>query len=339
MPQPAQWDTGSLLRLSGAYWQACALHTAVKLGLFSVLDREGQSAEETAGRLGTSLDGTERLLNALVSMKLLVKTENGFANSPAASKLLVKDSAQYIGPILMHHHHLMPAWAELAQAVRTGAPVRHRASFGDPEVRESFLMGMFNMAMTVAPRIVSALDLSNSRRLLDLGGGPGTYAVHFCLQHEHLRATVFDLPSTRQFAEKTIARFGVAERVRFQEGDYLKDPLMGTYDAVWLSHILHGEGPQDGRKIIAKAVGALNPGGLIAVHEFILDDDMAGPLFPALFSLNMLLGTDAGRAYTQSQLSDMLKAAGVSDIRRLPLETPNDSGILVGRIKTARGSE
>ena len=64
------------------------------------------------------------------------------------------------------------------------------------------------------------------------------------------------------------------------------------------------------RQIVAKAFGSLEPGGVAVIHEFILNDDMDGPLFPALFSLNMLLGTEGGRAYSQAQLADMLMAAG-----------------------------
>ena len=57
---------------------------------------------------------------------------------------------------------------------------------------------------------------------------------------------------------------------------------------------------------------------------------MDGPLFPALFSLNMLLGTDAGQSYSEQQLTDMLLAAGITNIRRIPINSPNDSGLLVG---------
>jgi hypothetical protein len=67
------------------------------------------------------------------------------------------------------------------------------------------------------------------------------------------------------------------------------------------------------------------------IHEFILNDGMDGPLFPALFSLNMLMGTDGGRAYSQSQLGDMLAAAGFVNIERLAFTGPNDSGLIRAR--------
>ena len=81
---------------------------------------------------------------------------------------------------------------------------------------------------------------------------------------------------------------------------------------------------------VQKAAAALEPGGILIIHEFILDNSMDGPLFPALFSLNMLLGTDSGQAYSEQQLMDMLADAGAQDIQRLAVKTPNDSGIITG---------
>jgi hypothetical protein len=191
-------------------------------------------------------------------------------------------------------------------------------------------MGMFNSATSFGPMIVPKIDLSGRRNLLDLGGGPGTYAALFCRNTPKLKATVFDLPTSRPYACKTLARFGMEGRVRFVPGNYLKDGLGGPYDAAWLSHILHAEGPEDCRRIIKKTVAALEPGGLILIHEFLLRDTMDGPVFPALFSLNMLSGTRSGQSYCEGQVRRMLAEAGVKKIRRLRISTPNDSGVLAG---------
>jgi hypothetical protein len=57
---------------------------------------------------------------------------------------------------------------------------------------------------------------------------------------------------------------------------------------------------------------------------------MDGPLFPALFSLNMLLGTPSGQSYSEKQITAMLTQTGVKDIQRVSFDSPNDSGILIG---------
>ena len=68
------------------------------------------------------------------------------------------------------------------------------------------------------------------------------------------------------------------------------------------------------------------------MHDFILDDTMDGPLFPAIFSLNMLLGTENGQSYSEKQIKNMLADAGVKDMQRIPIQVPNDSGIIIGII-------
>ena len=326
------WNPGELLELSGAFWKTCALHAAVKLDVFSVIGNDRMRAEAVAEKISGSLHGVERLLNALVAMGLLEKDGDIYVNIPAGQEFLSKKSAKYLGHIIMHHHHLVEGWSQLDRAVLSGQPVRSRSSFSKEEWRESFLMGMFNMAMNMAPRLVPSIDLSSRHHLLDLGGGPGTYAIHFCLKNPGLKATVFDLPTTAPFAEKTIKRFEMGDRIDFMAGNYVEDEISGKYDAAWLSHILHGEGPQTCREIIQKTVAAMEPGASIVIHDFILDDSMDGPLFPALFSLNMLLGTESGQSYSESQIREMLSACGVKNIRRLAIQSPNDSGIIIGTL-------
>jgi SAM-dependent methyltransferase len=325
-------DPGELLEISGYFWKTCALHAAVKLDVFTVIGNAQLTGKEISQKLSGSQRGVERLLNALTAMDLLVKIDGKYASSPSGKTFLAKDSAKYIGHIIMHHQHLLESWSQLDQAVLSGRPVRNRTSFSNDEWRKSFLLGMFNLAMGMAPKIVPLIDMSAKRHLLDLGGGPGTYAIHFCKEYSQLKATVYDLPTTRPFAEKTINQFELTDRIQFTEGNYLNDPIEGRYDAVWLSHILHGEGPDDCRMIIQKAVSLLEPGGMIIIHDFILNNSMDGPLFPALFSLNMLLGTDSGQSYSEDQIIDMLAAAGVKDVRRIAVQSPNDSGIIMGEI-------
>jgi len=325
-------NPGELLEISGYFWKTCALHAAVKLDVFTVIGDVHLTVEEISQKLSGSQRGMIRLLNALTAMDLLVKTDGKYANNPSGKTFLAKDSAKYIGHIIMHHHHLLESWSQLDQAVLSGRPVRNKASFSDDEWRKSFLLGMFNLAMGMAPKIVPLIDLSSKRHLLDLGGGPGTFAIHFCLANPGLKAVVYDLETTRPFAERTIKKFNISDRIDFLPGNYITDDNIEAdlFDAAWLSHILHGEGPKQAREIIGKAVTALSPGSKIFIHEFILNDTMDGPLFPALFSMNMYLGTPGGQSYSETQLRDMLKAHGVKDIKRLSFVGPTQSGILSG---------
>ena len=326
------WNPGSLLKMSGYYWKTCTLHTGVRLDIFSAIGSDALTVDEINGKLNVDKRGLSMLLNALSALELLIKKNGRYSNSPPALTFLSKESKQYIGFMIMHHHHLMESWHKMDKAIIKGKPTRSRSSFSDEERRESFLMGMFNIGMAIAPELSKKLDMSGCKRLLDFGGGPGTYAIHFCLANPGLSASVYDLETTRPFAEKIIKNFKVSDRVEFISGNYLKDEFAypNSFDAAWLSHILHGEGPEQAQEIIGKAVGALKPKSKIYIHDFILNDNMDGPLFPALFSINMYLGTPEGRSYSKTQISDMLKAHGVQNIKQLSFTGPTQSGILSG---------
>ncbi len=320
-----------LLQLSGGYWSACALHAAVKLNIFTLVSNSPSDSQDISQQTGSDERSMAMLLNALSAMGLLEKDGDLFSAPPFTTTYLSRDSEKYLGHIIMHHHHLMTNWARLDEAVDKGSPLRINSSRTDDETtRESFLMGMFNLASLAAPLVVPAINLSGHRNLLDLGGGPGTYAIHFCLHNPELQAVVFDLPTTRHFAESSIARFDLSNRISFASGNIITDDIGYGFDTVWISHLLHSEGPKGAELMLNKAARSLLPGGRLIVQEFILDDNHASPLFPALFSLNMLLGTESGQSYSQVELTELMSLAGVRDITRLPLNLPNGAGIMMG---------
>ncbi len=325
------WNAEKLLRTSGAYWESCTLHTAVALEIFSLLGYEYLEAEDLAQKTNSSTRAISVLLNALAAMGLLIKTGDRYANTATANAFLNKSSPHYCGYLIGHHSHLIKAWADLSEAVRNGKPLK-KEPYSQEEERESFLMGMHNLAMAVAPALAQQVDLRGRKRLLDLGGGPGTYAIFFCMANPRLKATVHDLPETAPFALRTIEQFGQQDRIGFVAGDYIDEDIRGSYDVALLSQILHAEGPDTCQDIIEKTVKVLEPGGLILVHEFILGDTLDQPLYPALFSLNMLINTPQGQAYSEAQITQMLSHAGVKDITRLLFRGPNDTGVLAGTV-------
>lgn len=267
---PQRWHPGTLLETSGYFWKTCTLHAAVKLDVFTVIGEDRLAAEDIAARAGADADAMARLLDALTAMELTEKENGKYFNTEDAAKYLSRNSPDYIGYMIMHHHFLVDYWRRLDESVKTGNPVREPEA-GDDETwkndaeREAFLMGMFNIASLTAPQLVAGVDLEGRRRLLDMGGGPGTYAIHFCRKYPEIKATIFDLPTSRPFAEKTVAGFGMTDRIGFKDGDYLAQELPGGYDVVFMSHILHGEGYDACRRMIRKAWRAMEEGGMIII--------------------------------------------------------------------------
>lgn len=326
------WVGAQLLQMSGNYWSACALHAAVKLGIFTTLGNTSLSASQISERLSLDERSLTMLLDALTSLELLGCDAGSYYLTKSTGCYLVKGSPDYLGDIIMHHHHLMASWLQLDESIRTGRPVREKISHSArAEEKESFLRGMFNLAMRQAPLIAKHIDLTGSSKLLDLGGGPGTYAIFFCQENPHLKAQIFDLSSTRKIAEEMITNFLLQNQVSFYAGDFEVDPFPEGYDVVWISHILHAEGRHGCHCLLEKAVQNLMPGGKLFVQEFLLEDNRQAPQFPALFSLNMLLGTPQGSAYSESEIRSFLQAVNLADIQRLEIELPNGAGIISSR--------
>jgi hypothetical protein len=330
MEKEQEWSGGKLLGVSSYYWRSSTVHAGVKLDIFSGIGNEQLTAAELSNNMGASYRGLEMLLNALTALGLLVHVEDRYGNTGFSKTHLVKGEPGYLGYIIMHHYHLVDGWTKLDKAIMQGTPIVKR-SYGEETERQSFQMGMFNLAMAIAPALADEIDLGGRMHLLDLGGGPGTHAIHFCLANPDLRATVFDRATTEPFFRETTRKFGMAERIDFVAGDFNIDPIAGSYDVAWLSQILHSNSLEACQALIDKTVAALEPGGMILIHDFFLNDTMDGPLFPALFSLNMLLN-NPGRSYSEKEVREMLSRAGVQKINRLDFQAPNDSAVLSGTV-------
>ena len=327
-----EWNAPELLHLSGSYWTCCAVQAAVQLDLFTALADGPQTEKQLAVNLGCDLRALHMLVTAMVALEFLERRGETVIASPSALTYLARTSPEYVGFIIRHHAHIMPAWTELAKSVRSGKSSREKSSVHteDDKEREAFLMGMFNIARQQAETISNALDLAGCSRFIDVGGGSGTYAVYFCLRNPSLRAIVFDLPASERFAREVVERYGLADRIEFVGGDFLRDELPRGQDVAWLSQVLHGERPEHAALLVKNAAACLHPGGILCIQEFMIDNDHTGPAHPALFSLNMLVGTDGGQAYTMDEICLMLKDAGAKDIRSLDLALPLGSRVLMG---------
>lgn len=330
-------DTGfpQLMNLARGFRPAKILMVATELGLFDHLEAP-LTLEEAASRVQAHPRALGILMNALAALGLIHKEGERFQNGELVSRYLVQGKEDYRGAIIRHMHHTWGGWSELLATVRRGhADLGQSERWLDrvPERQEEwmrdFIWGMHALARDLAPQVVPLLDFTGVRHLLDLGGGPGTYAITFVQAHPGLRATVFDLPGPITIAQENIRRHGLEDRIDTLAGNFLQDPIGTGYDFIWISQILHSHTEEQCRLIIQKSVAALNPGGQVAVQEFFLNDDGISPLEAALFSVHMLAVTPGGRSYTYREVADMLVQAGLQDPWQRP--TSPQTGILVAR--------
>ena len=311
-----KWSQETLMSLSRAFMESRVLLTGAELDLFTLTASAPMGASEIAAVLGADLRGLTILLDALTAMGLLIKRDDRYLTEPAAARLLAGDSPGSILPIIRHNVDLWERWGRL-----TGKVARPRTP--DSWSRD-FIGAMHTIAKALAPAIVTLVNPAGARRLLDGGGGSGSYTLAFLEAVPEMRATVFDLPAVIEMARERVGAAGMLDRVTLVPGDFRKDPLPGGHDLAFVSAIIHQNSPAENEALFRKILAALVPGGRVVVRDHLLSPDRTEPRSAALFAVNMLVGTEGGNSYTEAEIRETLTKAGFATIRVIYPDTRMD---------------
>ena len=330
-PKP---DPKNVLDLLFAFRLSKTMFDAVSLGVFDALAERPQSAPSLAERLEVNSDALERLLDACVGLKLLAKNEADYTNTPEASVYLCSQSPDRMTGYINYSNDVMwSMWANLKDAVREGTN-RWKQTYGldgplfssfyrtDEALRE-FLMGMHGFGQISSPHVVSAFDLARFKHLVDLGGGTGHLAIAACRQYPGLTATVYDLPEALPLARQIAAASPVADRIRFEGGDFFQDPLPQA-DLFSLGRILHDWTEAKIVRLRSRVYERLPSGGGLLIAEKLLDDDKSGPSWAQMQSLNMLVCTE-GKERTLGEYTELLQKVGFRNVRGSRNPSPLDA--------------
>jgi hypothetical protein len=162
--------------------------------------------------------------------------------------------------------------------------------------------------------IARAFPWKDYKTFVDVGTAQGDLAAQIARANAHLHGIGFDLPEVAPIFEDYIASVGVADRVRFQAGDFFKGTVPNA-DVVLMGHILHDWDLPTKKMLIRKAFDAVPRGGALIVYDSIIDDDRSKNAFGLMMSLNMLIETPAGFDYTGADCSGWMKEIGFSATR------------------------
>ena len=300
---------------SWGYRSAIILLTANRFRIFDQLAGEPSAVPQIAERLGLNDRALTIFLDALAAMGLLRKSGERFLVDPGVRDLLVTGGIRFQGNILDHRYNLLRRWIDLPRILEEGGPARIMRTKRTNEEWREFILGMVDVAGTSADAFLGALDLEGRRKLLDLGGGPGTYAIALCRRYPDLQAVLFDLPETVPIAKEQIERHRLTGRIETMTGDYMADPLGEGYDVILVSNILHSLSFGEIVGLLEKVRSAMTPGGIAVVRDFHLDESRTGPLESALFAVNMLVSTEGGNCYTPVEMEEALGKAGFVRVR------------------------
>ena len=306
-------------QLSGGFRASRVILTANNYAVFEHL-KTPKTAGVLAKRIKTDPRATEILLDAVTALDLLKKRGSKYRNSSLATKFLVKKSYWYQGDMLRHSDTLWKSWSALDEVMKTGLPSRTRERH-----HESFIRAMHNNAVFHAKDVIQVVGIRGIKKALDLGGGPGTYSIE--MARHGISVTLFDQPNTMGVARK-IVRESKVKNVEYIAGDFHSDDIGSGYDLVFISQIVHSLSIDESTALLKKSYDAMNPGGKIAIQEFFLGKDRAHPVPGALFSVNMLVNTTAGRCYTMQEMKAWLTKTGFKRIKKTTL---GDTIVMTGR--------
>ena len=310
------------------------IFTALDLDLFNVMGHREWAIPSLAKHMKVSSRGLDILCRNLASQNLLVSALGRYRTTQMVQRYLQKESVDYRGDYLALIQRQWQEWSRLTEVVKTGIPIDSQEP-ETPEYRQSFTWAMHHRSQEPAEQVARQIPIKSARSFLDLGGGPGTYAMAFLRHNPKLMATVMDRPAALEVAQNLARQSSLESRMTYQSGDFLRKTISGTYDIVWYSNVLHIYSPTQNRRLFKKIQRALNPGGRLLIQDTFLENPQRlRPLESNLFAVTMLLYTDAGNTYPIQDVQRWLRQSGFNRTRVIRMKP--GTGDWEGNILEAR---
>ncbi len=325
------WTPERFDRISDFWADRLVLESAA-LDVYGLLAEKPLGPEQLATRLRLDPRAALLFLDALAGLGLLTKMGRRYTNSAAAERYLVPTSPDYLGHRLVAARNDWHLWSHLSEALRTGEKQRDTRIFlEDPEAARPLLLSLHRNARSRATDILDRglIDLASRRRLLDLGGGAGTYSVVFCRAYPQLQATLVDRPIAAELARDFVSSAGLEDRIAVLDTDVDERELPSEYDFIWVSNVVHSRSFNANRALLERLYRRTQAGGEVAVHDIIMEEDRTQPASGAVFSVHMLLSNGVGRCYTYHDVHTWLTGAGFRDVRWV--RDDSDYSIVIGR--------
>ncbi len=317
-----------IVSTANAFRTSRILLSAFELRLFTVLDHHMMSAADAAEKIKADPRAADRLMNALCGMGLLKKVKGKFYNSDTASKYLVEGKPDFMGN-LYHTNHLWKTWSCLTESVIKGGSYKGDQNKSEKtEWVEAFIGAMHHRGVRQGKILAMMIDLTGVKKMLDIGGGSAAFSMEIVKKNPAVNAVVFDLPHVIPLTKKYVSEEGLDEKFSYLEGNYLDYDFGSGYDLILLSAIVHINSYEENKSLIKKCSEALNNNGRIIISDFIMSSDRIKPAYGAVFSLNMLVGTERGDTYTEDEMREWFEAAGINKVERK--NTSYGSDLMIG---------
>ncbi|MGC1617904.1 MAG: class I SAM-dependent methyltransferase [Candidatus Acidiferrum sp.] len=299
-----------------AFQHTEALKTGIELDVFSLIATGANTAALLAGKTGAAERGLRILCDFLTIMGFLTKENGRYALTEESALFLDRRSPACLCTVT---GFLASPWHKknveaLTAAVRKGGTAGVQGDNTKPqdEVWVAFARSMAPLTVPAANFIAGLIGAESGKpcKVLDIAAGHGNYGITIAKKNPNAQIAAVDWPSVLAVAEENARKAGVSERYTTRPGSAFETELGGGYDFVLLTNIFHHFDQATCEKLMRRVHAALEPGGKAVTLEFVPNEDRVTPPAAAAFSLNMLVGTDAGDAYTLSEYETMFRNAG-----------------------------
>jgi 3-hydroxy-5-methyl-1-naphthoate 3-O-methyltransferase len=331
----------AVLQIAERYFDSVVLFALFETGVIEVLASGPKTLQGIQEHIHGNEESLRAALDAAVALDILSLSDGKYAANEALLDCLGRDqSPAYLGEWVAFLHALATPLLQLGQVIRTGkAPGTFFAEMeGDNSPAKRMTAAMDAYARTRGIEIVDHLDFTQTRRLLDVGCGPGTYSMAIVERHPLVRATLLDLPGPIAEARQLAAARGMADRLEFVDVDAREYAPAQPFDTVLVSNILHLIGPRDSVELLKRCYGWLTPRGRVIVQAQFLNDERTSPRWPTLLNLTQRVASAKGRNHAFTETRQWMEEAGFTDVEYVRFSIWNVNSCLIG-IRPASGCD
>jgi ubiquinone/menaquinone biosynthesis C-methylase UbiE len=309
---PSQLNPGRIHQALTSYQLAMALKGAIELELFTHIAAGATTAAAIAPLCQGKEKGVRVLCDYLTVHGFLTKSNASYGLAPDTAALLDKNSPAYMGSVadFFTHPAMVNKYRDVAALVRNGGATDHTLAPNDNIWVEfaRYMAPMFALTASIAaPHVTTP---GQPARVLDIAAGHGLFGIHVALHNHAAEITFQDWDNVLDIARANAAEMGITGRFRTIPGSAFEVDLGTGYDLALLPNFLHHFDFTTNVTLLKKVRAALKPGGLVAVIEFVPNEDRVSPPDGALFAMRMLGTTPSGDAYTYAEIDRMLRDAG-----------------------------
>jgi 2-polyprenyl-3-methyl-5-hydroxy-6-metoxy-1,4-benzoquinol methylase len=301
-----------------------AIKSAIELDVFTAVNEGNGTAATIAERCHGSERGIRILCDFLTIHGFLTKQETTYSLTPDSALFLDRCSPAYVGSAIefLLTPRLRECHAHLTEAVRRGGTALGEGML-DPENPDWVKYAHGMMPMARRPAEIIAAELRKEReanKVLDIAASHGLFGISVAKQNLAAQIYASDWKNVLEVAQKNADAMGVGDRYHLIPGSAFEAEFGNGYDLALITNLLHGFDAPTCTKLMRKVHLALNPGGRVAIAEYVPNPDRVSPPVAAAFSLTMLAATPMGDAYTLAELEGISKAAGFTRVELSPAE-------------------